>query len=99
MAGCSSSGCCSERGSCAVPSDLAEIIEEAAAGRGRPLYLIEGDEYLARGAARELAEALVPEKDRGLNLLVLDASAGAREITQHLVTVAMFAAPKAVVVE
>lgn len=63
------------------------------------IYLFEGDEYLARTAARQQAEELVPEKDRALNLIVLDASAGAREIVSHLVTVAMFAAPKAVVVE
>ncbi len=76
-----------------------ELLEEARSGKGKPVYLFEGDEYLARHSARELADALVPEKDRGLNLVVMDASAGAREITSHLVTVAMFAAPKAVVVE
>jgi DNA polymerase-3 subunit delta len=79
--------------------ELSELLEEARAGKGKPVYLVEGDEYLSRGAAREIAEALVPQHDRALNLLVLDASAGAREIAMHLVTVAMFAAPKAVVVE
>src|SRR5438270_3928802 len=64
-----------------------------------PVVLIEGDEYLARHSARELADALVPEQDRALNLVVLDASVGAREISSHLVTVAMFPAPKAIVVE
>lgn len=78
---------------------LGKLLEEAAAGKGKPIYLVEGDEYLARSAARELAEALVPEKDRALNLVVLDAAAGPREIASHLVTIAMFAAPKAVVVE
>ncbi|MFL5421481.1 MAG: DNA polymerase III subunit delta, partial [Myxococcales bacterium] len=80
-------------------AELSDLLEEARAGKGKAVYLVEGDEYLARTAARELAEALVPEHDRALNLLVLDASAGAREIATHLVTVAMFAAPKAVVVE
>jgi DNA polymerase-3 subunit delta len=78
---------------------MAEILEQAAAGTAPAVVLIEGDEYLARTSARELAAALVPEKDRGLNLLVLDAAAGAREIASHLMTVAMFPAPKAVVVE
>jgi len=32
------------------------------------VVLIEGDEYLARTSARELADAIVPEKDRALNL-------------------------------
>src|SRR5258706_587115 len=97
-AGCRSSGSCCARGSCAM-AELAELIAQAAGGKGLPVYLFEGDEYLARTSARELAEALVPEKDRALNLVLLDASAGAREIVSHLVTIAMFAAPKAVVVE
>src|SRR5438132_5153540 len=79
--------------------ELSDLLEEARRGKGRAVYLLEGDEYLAKSAARELAEALVPEHDRALNLVTLDASAGAREIATHLVTVAMFAAPKAVVVE
>ena len=79
--------------------EIAGLIELAAQGKAPALVLIEGDEYLARTSARELAEALVPEKDRALNLMVMDASAGAREIASNLMTVAMFAAPKAVVVE
>jgi DNA polymerase III delta subunit len=79
--------------------EIAELIEQAAAGKAPPLVLIEGDEYLARTSARELADAIVPGKDRTLNLIVLDAGAGAREIASHLVTVAMFPAPKAVLVE
>src|SRR5205807_4469766 len=76
-----------------------ELIEEALKGSAKPVYLIEGDEYLARASARELAEALVPLNERALNLIVLDASAGAREIVSHLATVAMFPSPKAVIVE
>src|SRR5437763_8569308 len=98
MGGSRSNGCCSGCGSCGV-AELSVLLEEARAGKGKPVYLVEGDEYLSRGAAREIAEALVPQHDRALNLLVLDASAGAREIAMHLVTVAMFASPKAVVVE
>ena len=80
-------------------SEIASLLEKAAAGQAPPVVLIEGDEYLARTSARELADAIVPEADRALNLVVMDAAAGAREIASHLVTVAMFAAPKAVVVE
>jgi DNA polymerase III subunit delta len=79
--------------------EMPGLLEEASAGRARPVVLIEGDEYLARTSARELADAIVPEKDRALNLVILDASAGAREIASHLITVAMFPAAKAVVVE
>src|SRR5438105_9850832 len=96
--GSSSSVSCSEPGSCAV-AEMAQLIEEASSGKAGAVTLIEGDEYLARTSARELAHAIVPEKDRALNLIIVDAAAGAREIASHLVTVAMFAAPKAVVVE
>lgn len=78
---------------------MAEIADLLAPGKCPPIVLIEGDEYLARTSARELAESLVPAAERALNLIVLDAAAGAREIASHLVTVAMFAAPKAVIVE
>src|SRR6266480_3571673 len=78
---------------------MAELIAEASSGKAPTVTLIEGDEYLARTSARELADAIVPEKDRALNLVVVDAAAGAREIASHLITVAMFASPKAVVVE
>ena len=80
-------------------ADLAQLLEQAASGKTPQITLVEGDEYLARQSARELADLIVPEKDRALNLILLDASAGAREIASHLVTVAMFASPKAVVVE
>src|SRR5437868_4593273 len=80
-------------------AEMAQLIEEASSGKAGAVTLIEGDEYLARTSARELAHAIVPEKDRALNLIIVDAAAGAREIASHLVTVAMFAAPKAVVVE
>src|SRR5256712_2931531 len=80
-------------------SEIAALIGQASAGKAHAVVLIEGDEYLARTSARELAEAIVPSRERALNLIVLDAAAGAREIASHLVTVGMFAAPKAIVVE
>src|SRR5258705_13768635 len=76
-------------------AEMAEMLEEVAAGKARPVVLIEGDEYLARTSARELADAIVPGKDRALNLVILDAAAGAREIASHLGTGAMFPAPNA----
>src|SRR6185369_81833 len=97
-AACSWSGCSSGRGSCAV-AEMSSLLELAAAGKAPPVVLFEGDEYLTRTSARELADAIVPEKDRALNLIVLDAAAGAREIVSQLVTVGMFAAPKALLVE
>jgi len=43
-------------------AEMAEMLEEVAAGKARPVVLIEGDEYLARTSARELADAIVPEE-------------------------------------
>src|SRR5947208_16950212 len=61
-------------------SDIAALIGQASAGKAPAVVLIEGDEYLARTSARELADAIVPSRERALNLIVLDAAAGAREI-------------------
>ena len=80
-------------------AEIASLLEQASAGKAPAVVLIEGDEYLARTSARELAEAIVPSRERALNLIVLDAAAGAREIASQLMTVAMFPAPKAVIVE
>ena len=53
---------------------MAELIEEATSGKARAVTLIEGDEYLARTSARELADAIVPEKDRALNRVARSAA-------------------------
>ena len=79
--------------------DLATALEEIRAGKARAVYLIEGDEFLCRSAAREIAEALVPEASRELNLVVLDSGASARRVAEELRTVPMFRGEKAVWVQ
>ena len=36
------------------------LADDARAGKARPVYLLHGEEFLARKAAEELVEALVP---------------------------------------
>ncbi|MHB1845655.1 MAG: DNA polymerase III subunit delta [Deltaproteobacteria bacterium] len=79
--------------------ELAGALEEIRAGKARPVYLLEGDEFLCRQAGKELAEALVPEASRDLNLVLLDAGASARRVADELRTVPMFRGQKAVFVQ
>ena len=80
-------------------SDLAGCLREIAEGKGRPVYLLRGDEYLCRTAAQELAQAFVPEASRGLNLVGLDAAASPAQVAEELRTVPMFRGTKAVWVQ
>ena len=63
---------------------------EARAGRPASVYLFDGDAFLALRAARELAHALVPEDQRSLNLLELDAAASPGEVAGELRTRGLF---------
>lgn len=78
---------------------LDKALEEIRAGKPRPLYLVCGEEFLARRAAETLCDALVPPERRDLNFVGLDASVGAREVAQHLDTIPMFRGTKLVFVE
>lgn len=74
---------------------LALCLEEARAGRPAPVYLLDGDAYLAGRAARELAAALVPEGQRDLNVVELDAAASPAEVAAELATRGLFSGPEA----
>ena len=78
---------------------LDEALEEIKAGKARPLYLVHGEEFLARRAAESICDALVPANKRDLNFAQLDASAGGREVGMQLDTVPMFRGTKVVFVE
>lgn len=78
---------------------LEEALAEIKAGKARPLYLVHGEEFLARRAAETICDALVPPNRRDLNFVQLDAGAGAREVAQQLDTVPMFRGTKVVFVE
>jgi DNA polymerase-3 subunit delta len=79
---------------------LEECLAEAGSGRPAPVYLFDGDAFLALRAAREVAHALVPEAQRGLNLLELDAAASPAEVAAELRTRGLFStAGKVVLVQ
>lgn len=78
---------------------LDDALAEIKAGKARPLYLVHGEEFLARRAAEALCDELVPANRRDLNFSQLDGSAGGREVAQQLDTVPMFRGTKVVFVD
>lgn len=82
-----------------MAADLADVLAEIAAGKVAPLYLAVGDEFLIRQAADAIASALVPEKDRSLSVVRLEAAVGAREIAGEIGTMPMFRGRKVTVVD
>src|SRR5512142_458984 len=78
---------------------LDACLAEAAAGTPRPVYLFDGDAFLALRAARALAHALVPEASRALNLVELDAAASPAEVAAELATGGLFGGGKVVLVQ
>lgn len=78
---------------------LETCLEEARAGKPRPVYLFDGDAFLSLRAARALAGALVPEAQRALNLVELDAAASPGEVAAELATGGLFGGGKVVLVQ
>jgi DNA polymerase-3 subunit delta len=76
----------------ATGAALEDCFAEARAGKPAPVYLFDGDAFLALRAARELAHLLVPEDQRSLNLLELDAGASPGEVASELRTRGLFSA-------
>lgn len=83
----------------AAGATLEVCLAEARAGEARPVYLFDGDAFLALRAARELAGALVPEAQRALNLVELDAAASPAEIAAEISTGGLFGGSKVVLVQ
>jgi len=84
-----------EAGAASLDACLAEV----AAGQARPVYLFEGDAFLSLRAARAVAQALVPEASRALNLVELDAATTPAEVAAELATAGLFGGNKAVLVQ
>ena len=78
---------------------LETCLAEAKAGRPRPVYLFDGDAFLALRAARELAALLVPEAQRTLNQVELDAAASPAEVAAEVATGGLFGGSKVVLVQ
>jgi DNA polymerase-3 subunit delta len=78
---------------------LETCLAEARAGKPQPVYLLDGDAFLALRAARELAAVLVPEAQRALNLVELDAASSPAEVAAEVATGGLFGGGKVVLVQ
>jgi DNA polymerase III subunit delta len=67
-------------------------------GKAASVYLLDGDAFLTLRGARVLAEALVPEGQRSLNLVEVDGAAGPGEVAAELATGGLFGGGKVVLV-
>ena len=76
---------------------LDAALSAIAAGKEAPVYLVWGEEFLARKTAEELAGKLVPDAAQGLNYVTMD-GASPREIASELATLPLFPGRKLVVV-
>jgi len=78
--------------------DLEGALAAIREGRASPVYLLDGDPFLSLRAARSIAEALVPEAQRSLNLVEVDGAAGPGEVAGELGTGGLFGGGKVVLV-
>ena len=62
----------------------------------KAVILMHGEEFLARKAAEELVDRLVPPASRDFNLAILEAAASPAEVARELATVPMFRGTKVV---
>jgi DNA polymerase-3 subunit delta len=81
----------------AAAGELEDCLAEARDGRPRAVYLLDGDAYLSLRAARDLCHALVPEAQRALNLVELDAAASPAEVAAEVETRGLFSTGRKVV--
>ncbi len=82
----------------AAGATLEACLAEVEAGKPQPVYLFDGDAFLALRAARELAGLVVPEAQRTLNLVELDAAASPAEVAAEIATGGLFGGAKVVLV-
>ncbi len=83
----------------AAGATLDTCLADVKAGKPRPVYLFDGDAFLSLRAGRELAFALVPEAQRALNLVELDAAASPAEVAAEVATGGLFGGGKVVLVQ
>lgn len=81
----------------AMAEELEACLAEARAGRPAAVYLLDGDAFLSLRAARDLCHALVPEDQRALNLVELDAAASPAEVAAEVETRGLFSSGRKVV--
>jgi len=76
-------------------TEVEPLLADIAKGKSLPVYLVVGEEFLARKAAQELVDAIVPKNLQGLNLTVMDAPSPS-EVARDLSTLPMFRGAKVV---
>jgi DNA polymerase-3 subunit delta len=79
----------------ASSNDLEPVLAAIKAGKAKPVYVVVGEEFLARKAAEEIVEQLVPKAMAGLNVTVMDAPSPL-EVARDLGTFGMFRTAKVV---
>jgi len=79
-----------------VSGGVEKLLAEAKAGSTNSVYLFHGEEFLARKAAEDLIDILVPEGQRDFNLAILEAAASPGDVARELSTVPMFRGTKVV---
>ena len=77
-----------------VERALAEIQR----GRRHPVYLLHGDEYLAKAGAKAIVDALVPPDRQALSVEVVAEDREIVSVPMRLATVPLFGGAKVVVV-
>ena len=83
----------------AAGATIETCLAEAREGRAAPVVLLDGDAFLSLRAARQIAEALVPEAQRSLNVVELDAAASPAEVAAEVSTGGLFGGSKVVLVQ
>ncbi len=78
-----------------MSEELNDLVAEIKKGKLAPVYLLCGEEFLARKSADSLVDALVPDAAAGLNLISLD-GASPGEIAAELATMPLFPGRKVV---
>lgn len=77
-----------------MSASIDALVAEAKAGRGKGVYLLHGEEFLAKKGAEALIDALVPANQRDLNVTTLEAAASPAEVARDLATIPMFRGEK-----
>jgi DNA polymerase-3 subunit delta len=83
----------------AAGATLETCLADVKARTPQAVYLFDGDAFLALRAARELAFVLVPEAQRALNLVELDAASSPAEVAAEIATGGLFGGGKVVLVQ
>ncbi len=77
---------------------LEKALADIRRGAPAPLYLLHGDEYLAREGARALIDLLVPAPEQAMSVEVLSEEAAQAGLMGRLATLSLFGGTKVVVV-